>query len=106
MPLSKTFSTPASNQKSSRVPCALCGGNTFKPGLDCGDFFYVKCKKCGLLQINPQPLLEEVKGRYNNGGEYLSYELENEKNYLKLQLLALKDVKFDKLEKKLRDPSA
>jgi SAM-dependent methyltransferase len=42
--------------------------------------------------MNPQPLAEEVGRRY--GGEYLEYELANEKPFLELQLLALEDAGF------------
>jgi SAM-dependent methyltransferase len=46
--------------------------------------------------MNPQPLDREVKGRYgaNHGADYLAYELKNEKPFLELQLLALKDADF------------
>jgi len=50
--------------------------------------------------MNPQPLKEEVIGRYNTE-DYLKYELVNEENYLKLQLLALNDTGFNNLEKDL-----
>ena len=45
--------------------------------------------------------MEEVIDRYksSSGGDYLSYELENEENFLRLQRLALKDAGFFELEK-------
>jgi 2-polyprenyl-3-methyl-5-hydroxy-6-metoxy-1,4-benzoquinol methylase len=55
--------------------------------------------------MNPQPLAEEVGRRY--GEDYLAYELANEKPFLELQLLALKDAGFWDLEgelKKRREP--
>jgi len=92
---------PADSVKSGAVPCALCGGFDFKPALDCENFSFVRCASCGLVQRNPQPVKDEIIARYSTvyGNDYLSYELENEAAFLKLQQLALKDVKFDELEK-------
>jgi SAM-dependent methyltransferase len=52
------------------------------------------------VQINPQPKTEDVHRRYGDGhgADYLSYELENEAAFLRLQELALEDVKFYELE--------
>jgi 2-polyprenyl-3-methyl-5-hydroxy-6-metoxy-1,4-benzoquinol methylase len=94
---------PVSTGKSEIRPCALCGGTVFKPALVCEGFSFVKCKHCGLVQRNPQPDKNEILARYSNiyGNDYLSYELENEAVFLKLQQLALKDAGFYKLEKTL-----
>jgi SAM-dependent methyltransferase len=99
----KTWSTPVQAGKSNPVPCGSCGASSFKKALGCEGFGYVSCKVCGLVQMNPQPAAEEVIARYNSkfGNEYLSYELENESAFLKLQQLALKDAGFEKLEKTL-----
>jgi 2-polyprenyl-3-methyl-5-hydroxy-6-metoxy-1,4-benzoquinol methylase len=99
----KTFSMPAGSIKSGVVPCACCGGFVFKPALDCEDFNFVRCASCGLVQRNPQPDKDEIIARYSAvfGNDYLSYELENEAAFLKLQQLALRDAKFDELEKTL-----
>jgi 2-polyprenyl-3-methyl-5-hydroxy-6-metoxy-1,4-benzoquinol methylase len=53
--------------------------------------------------MNPQPLQNEIERRYGEGSgqDYLAYELANEKAFLDLQLLALKDAGFEKLEEKL-----
>ena len=53
--------------------------------------------------MNPQPVKEEIIARYSSkfAKDYLSYELENEAAFFRLQRLALKDARFDKLEKKL-----
>jgi 2-polyprenyl-3-methyl-5-hydroxy-6-metoxy-1,4-benzoquinol methylase len=93
---------PVSAGKSETRPCALCGSLNFKPALECEGFYFVKCKHCGLVQRNPQPDKNEILARYSNtyGNDYLSYELENEASFLKLQQLALKDAGFSKLEKK------
>lgn len=70
-------------------------------------FAYVHCVRCGLVQINPQPDSEAVAFRYNknHGDDYLKYELANEKVFLRLQELALKDAGFYLLEQKLLPPN-
>jgi 2-polyprenyl-3-methyl-5-hydroxy-6-metoxy-1,4-benzoquinol methylase len=98
----KTWSTPVRAEKSEIVPCC-CGSFSFKPSLKCEGFEYVRCTTCGLVQRNPQPLKEEITARYSSayGKDYLSYEIENEAPFLKLQQLALKDAGFFRLEKSL-----
>jgi len=99
----KTWSTPVTAEEKKSVPCALCGSNSFKPSLRCEGFSYVRCAKCGLVQMNPQPEQKEIERRYgeSSGKDYLAYELANEKAFLDLALLALKDSGFEELEKKL-----
>lgn len=99
----KTWSTPVENEKRRQIPCALCGGNDFRPALNCEGFSYVRCGSCGLVQINPQPFPKEIAARYGeaHGGDYLSYELNNEANFLRLQELALADAGFFSLEKEV-----
>jgi len=60
-------------------------------------FSYVRCTRCGLVQINPQPVPAAVASRYD-GSEYLTYERSNEEAFLRLQELALKDAGFFDLE--------
>jgi len=100
----KTFSMPADAAKGDAVPCVLCGcENNFAPALECEGFSFVKCRKCGLVQMNPQLSAENIISRYSStyGKDYLSYELANEESFLKLQQLALKDAGFAQFEKKL-----
>ncbi len=91
----KTFSTQAGSTPAPMrsIPCALCGSSTMKPLWECGDFTFVRCATCGLIQQNPQPLPENVLGRY--ASEYCAYEEKNEKPFLDLMLLALRDIGFD-----------
>ena len=98
----KTWSTPVNPEKSGLIPC-ICGNLIFKPALECEGFKFVRCALCGLVQMNPQPVKDEIIARYSRkfAKDYLSYELENEAAFLKLQQLALKDARFDKLEKTL-----
>ncbi|AEF86507.1 methyltransferase type 12 [Treponema primitia ZAS-2] len=97
----KTWSTPAGEEKSRTIPCALCGQNQFRPRLSCEGFSYVSCTHCGLVQMNPQPEQAEVTRRYRetNGNAYLSYETENEAAFLRLQELALQDAGLEELKK-------
>ncbi|MDR1388503.1 MAG: class I SAM-dependent methyltransferase [Treponema sp.] len=104
----KTWSTPVTKERNRAVPCAVCGAGHFVPHYRCEHSFeYVRCGRCGLVQINPQPLREEVARRYGAGAEkkeksaYLAYELANEKTFLRLQELSLRDSGFLRLEKKL-----
>ena len=96
----KTWSTPVEAEEKRLIPCKLCGGSLFKPSLSCEGFSYVRCVSCGLVQMNPQPLAEEIQRRYH-GKDYLAYELANEEPFLNLQLLALKDAGFDDIEKEI-----
>jgi 2-polyprenyl-3-methyl-5-hydroxy-6-metoxy-1,4-benzoquinol methylase len=104
----KTWSTPAGEETKRAVPCALCGGAEFKRHFYCEGFGYVRCKSCGLVQINPQPERAEVERRYRegSGAEYLSYELANEGAFLRLQELALQDAGFEEIEAALKHGGA
>jgi SAM-dependent methyltransferase len=96
----KTWSTPAADEERRLIPCALCGGEHFKPQLCCEGFAFVRCTRCGLVQMNPQPLFKAIAKRYQegHGTDYLSYELANEKNFLSLQKMALADAGFYEIE--------
>ena len=97
----KTWSTPVIEEERRYIPCALCGGGRFVPYLSCEGFSYVKCAKCDLVQMNPQPVAENVKSRY--GDDYLSYEIENEESFLTLQKLGLADAGFYRIERELME---
>ena len=94
---------PVEGIESVFIPCSCCGSLIFKNALFCEGFSFVRCKKCGLVQRNPQPVKEEIISRYSAkfGNDYLAYELENESAFLTLQRLALEDAHFFKLEKEL-----
>jgi 2-polyprenyl-3-methyl-5-hydroxy-6-metoxy-1,4-benzoquinol methylase len=100
----KTWSTPAVEEERRIIPCALCGGVVFGQSLSCEGFSYVRCRKCGLVQMNPQPSVPAVRGRYRegHGADYLSYEIANEGAFLRLQELALEDGGFSTLEEELK----
>jgi len=101
MRFAKTWSTPVKPEKKSLIPCVICGAKNFRQSLSCEGFCYVRCECCGLVQMNPQPLEEEIKRRYVHGEDYLAYEIANEESYLNLQLLALKDAGFRELEEEI-----
>jgi SAM-dependent methyltransferase len=100
----KTWSTPYSREERRLVPCALCGGGGFKPRFACREgFSYVSCRRCGLVQMNPQPVPAAIAERYGreHGEEYLGYETANEGAFLNLQKYSLEDAGFFELEKTL-----
>ena len=94
---------PVCSGESAVIPCACCGGLFFKSALECEGFSFVRCVLCGLVQRNPQPVKDKIITRYSTtfGNDYLSYELENEETFLKLQQLALIDAGFYRLERTL-----
>jgi len=99
----KTWSTPVTAESGRLIPCPLCGGAQFKNALQCGAFAYVRCTRCGLVQMNPQPDEAQVMKRYQetSGADYCAYERANEESFLNLQLLALRDAGFYDLEREL-----
>jgi len=101
----KTWSTPVVEEERRSVPCALCGGERFKPSLSCEGFSYVTCADCGLVQMNPQPAADFVQKRYRQlfGNEYLAYERKNEAAFLELQKKGLADAGFDRMEQELKN---
>ena len=53
------------------IPCNTCGSSNFiflfeKESSLKEKFLIQKCKKCGLVQVNPQPSFDEVKKYYSN----------------------------------------
>ncbi len=97
----KTWSTPPLEEKAEAIPCALCGGSSFRSAMDCGDFSFVRCATCSLIQANPQPAPAAVAARYreSHGVDYLAYEIANEAPFLRLQELTLADAGLDEIEK-------
>jgi len=98
MKAQKTWSTPVITEKTSPVPCVLCGGREFRPYMQCAGFAYVRCPGCSLVQINPQSEQKSVLERYS-GNAYLNYELENEANFFALGKLALMDAGLPEIER-------
>jgi 2-polyprenyl-3-methyl-5-hydroxy-6-metoxy-1,4-benzoquinol methylase len=88
------------DQKGALNPCVLCGGRVFRPALRCEGFSYVRCRDCGLVQMNPQPEAASVQERYGSahGDDYLAYETANEAAFLALQLKTLEDAGIGRIE--------
>jgi len=88
----KTFATASRPEPAARKACALCGHEAFSPLWRLEGFSFVRCRACGLIQQNPQPLAASVLRRY--GQDYLAYEVERQFDYRDLELLALADLRF------------
>jgi 2-polyprenyl-3-methyl-5-hydroxy-6-metoxy-1,4-benzoquinol methylase len=88
------------DQKGVLIPCAVCGGGVFRSALCCEGFTYVRCRDCGLVQMNPQPEAVSVQKRYSSvhGDDYLAYETANEAAFLALQRKTLEDAGIGRIE--------
>lgn len=95
------------------VPCNTCGSLSFvtlyQKGSPLGESFeVVKCKKCQLVQVNPQPSLEDVIKYYSDSyftertdrgyDNYYSEKIQNEIS--RVFQLNLNDLAFLQWEKK------
>ena len=89
----KTFATASRSEPAARKACVLCGREAFSPLWRLEGFSFVRCRACGLIQQNPQPLASAVLRRY--GKDYLDYEMARQFDYRDLELLALADLRFD-----------
>lgn len=96
------------------IPCNSCGSTRFKflysKSSHLNEIFeIVKCKSCGLVQVNPQPSFEEVSKYYTNDyftkrtdrgyDNYYSSEIRNEIE--RVFQLNLKDLNFFEWENSL-----
>jgi 2-polyprenyl-3-methyl-5-hydroxy-6-metoxy-1,4-benzoquinol methylase len=95
----KTFATRPRKEPHAIRACPLCGGRSFRPLWSLGDFSFVACRDCGLVQQNPQPLEESVLARYDES--YLDYESERQFDYADLEKRALDDLRFPAIEAEL-----
>lgn len=90
----KTFSTkPSVEEKTKEIECPLCSSSEYVKTWHLEDYSFSKCPSCNLVYQNPQPVQEDVEKRYDNS--YFEYEIENEKIFLDLMLLGLKDAGFN-----------
>ena len=92
----KTFAAGGSDEKFQNVVCNLCGSDSYRDYILCDGFKFVKCRVCGLVYQNPQPVFEDLRKRY--GENYFDYELTNDENFFNLMQLGLKDIGFFDLE--------
>ena len=88
----KTFSVGPVRERFQEVPCPLCGSRRRRPAFRGKGCRFVACRECALVYQNPQPVFEDLKGRY--GQAYFQYEIANEDNFHRLMELGLADVDF------------
>lgn len=91
----KTYSSAAvfEIERKTGIACPVCGGGETRPGFSLPECAFVRCLTCGLVYQNPQPLFDDLKGRYARA--YFEYEIENEDNFFELMRLGLRDIGFD-----------
>jgi len=93
----KTFSMePDSRERHRWVCCCVCGTEKAQPYWNCGAFGFVRCRRCGHIYQNPQPVFDDLRRRYQE--TYFSYELENDARFFELMMRGLYDVRFHELE--------
>ncbi|MDR2588246.1 MAG: class I SAM-dependent methyltransferase [Spirochaetales bacterium] len=103
--MEKTYSSvPAGAERMAPIVCPVCGESKTSPYWDCGDFLIKKCRGCGHLYQNPQPVFGDLKNRYQDS--YFDYEISNEEAFFRLMLLGLEDVGFPEWEEKLKTAGA
>jgi 2-polyprenyl-3-methyl-5-hydroxy-6-metoxy-1,4-benzoquinol methylase len=88
----KTFSVGPVRERFQEVPCPLCGSRRRRPAFRGRGCRFAACRACCLVYQNPQPVFEDLKGRY--GQAYFQYEIANEDNFHRLMELGLADVDF------------
>ncbi len=88
----RTYYSKHSDEKLAEIGCNICGSRDFEDYFVVEESRFVKCRRCGLVYQNPQPIFSDLKNRYNE--EYFRYELENEENFFNLMLLGLNDISF------------
>ena len=94
----KTFSMAPGDEAVQEVHCAICGSDDARRW-NGRDSLFVRCRGCGLIYQNPQPVQADLLFRY--GEEYFSYEIENEVQFHRLMQLGLSDIRFEEVEKSL-----
>ena len=89
----KTYAAPRGSEKLVEVACHVCGLRDAKAFMQCKGASFVKCRGCGLVYQNFQPVFDDLKQRY--GQNYFEYELENDKNFFNMMKLGLGDIRFE-----------
>ena len=91
----KTYSSPLACRTFTAMRCDVCGSARYRLRMRTGQYTFVRCAGCGVTYQNPQPSMDEVRGRY--GSNYYDYEISNERNFFGLMLLGLRDIDFEGL---------
>ncbi len=76
------------------IKCPVCKKENDTLYLLFDDFYYVKCRTCGLIFQKVRPVFDSLKSRYSL--KYFFYELKNKENFFNLMKLTLNDIKFEK----------
>ncbi len=84
---------PSESEHHIPVCCVVCGSEADKPYWDCGEYRFVRCRRCGHVYQNPQPSFEDLEARYAD--EYFTYELENDERFFDLMIKGLSDIEFE-----------
>ena len=95
----KTFSIVPGKESVRTVVCAYCGSSDHNELYKTEQYRFVTCSECGLVFQNPQPVPDDLLGRYSS--EYFSYERANENTFFHLMLLGLEDIRFYQYETEL-----
>jgi 2-polyprenyl-3-methyl-5-hydroxy-6-metoxy-1,4-benzoquinol methylase len=89
----KTFSKEPGLEKAKTILCPVCGLAQTRPQWQYESFSFVRCRGCGLVYQNPQPIPNDLAVRYDE--EYFAYEIQNEDSFYRLAKLGLGDIGFD-----------
>jgi SAM-dependent methyltransferase len=102
--MEKTYSAVPGAERMMDIVCPVCGESAAAPYWDCGSFLIKRCRGCGHLYQNPQPVFTDLKNRYQES--YFDYEISNEEAFFRLMLLGLRDVGFAEWEESLKAKGA
>ncbi|MCX7025497.1 MAG: class I SAM-dependent methyltransferase [Spirochaetes bacterium] len=86
----KTFSTAARTENTRPMSCPSCGSSRRGEIWRAEGFAFVRCRGCGLLRQDPQPVPEAVAARYDEA--YLAYETGNHFRFRDLEFEAFRDA--------------
>lgn len=92
----KTYTAPNVGTRYRTIVCGICGSASYRDSMRTDEYNFVRCRGCGVTYQNPQPTEESLLERY--GSDYYRYEIENERNFFRLMLLGLEDIRFHSLE--------
>ncbi len=98
----KTYSVGPGGERTRQVACWSCGSGHSRSLWKGEGFRFVRCAGCGLVYQNPQPVFQDLKGRYAE--RYFRYELANERNFHRLMELGLEDIRFHQRSRGLAAP--
>ena len=91
----KTYSSIPGSERAREVVCNSCGSTQVTEALVDDHYRFVRCATCRLVFQSPQPLLDDLRDRYDDN--YFDYEIENENAFVGLMHLGLRDAGFEAL---------